>query len=190
MAGVAAALQCIGAVARKTDPAYARACLQECLETEDANSWRVATALQSLAELDLLQGEIGSAFECCTKALTIRKDNNDLFGVAYSLELCAHIAAEWGDIETAVILLSRAGAIMSKLDATRHPAIQERYDSNLERLKTEMGTGDFEKAWVEGTSLTLDEITDEVELMLEEVEPDDESEDEVEDDDEYEDEQE
>jgi len=178
--GVVHALCRIGAAAADVDPVYARTCLLECLEHEDADDWHVAAALHNLAELDLLQGEIGSAFEYSTKSLSIRKSLRHSIGIANSLEVCGHIAAMWGDIETAVILLSRSEAIGAKLGVPRLPAFQARYDLNLVKLKSELGD-DFERAWVEGTVLTLDEIIDEVELMLEDVEPEDDLVDELED---------
>ncbi len=158
------------------DPEYARTCLQEAAESGNATDSTRAYALHHLAELELASGEIATAYELASRSLATNLTLSPFSTMAASnLELCAHIAVEWGDIETAAVLLARAERIMRSSGAEWSPRTVERTAMNREKLQAELGEDDFKRATVEGENLSSDAVLGEVEALLEDIEPDENS---------------
>ena len=154
----------------------ARECLNECLELDEASDSQTAHALQSIAEIELFSGEIAAAYgaSLACKALSMRVEQTNKAAIADSSGvLRPHRRRVGRHRDSSDSSLSRAESLRSVGGSKQQRISTERFDTNVDVLKAELGDEDFAKSWSEGTDLTLAEVLDEAEALLEDIEPED-----------------
>jgi len=169
--GALCARQSLGSLLIGVDESHARACLEECIASNHSDAKLSNLAVRSLAELELHAGELATAYELGCRSLTASVEQGDAIGVAVSLDLCAHIAVEWGDIEAAVVLLAKSTGIRDLVGTPRSSKVQARFEANVAALKAELNSEEFDRAWSEGRDLSLEDTVDEASALLEDIEP-------------------
>jgi hypothetical protein len=109
-------------------------------------------------------GELARVENQCTDALKHYRASlqlvNGFLGYVYFPEIIDGIAkAEClqPNFERAACLFGASEALRKKIGAVIHPVNQPDYEKNIEFLKSQMSTEDFERAWAEGVGMSSEE---------------------------------
>ncbi len=174
--GTAAALVALAKVsAAMGDTDHAIRCYEEAYTLEGVDDPTRLSCLQGYANLSVAMEDVDAAYDytCQYLAMAASSGSYDVLGFTEALRRCAKIAAGWGDIETAVLLYSKAHAMSSTLDAG---VTATDYQAEIDALRQELGEEDFIASWAEGPDMTLTEIAEEAESILESTEVDEDTE--------------
>jgi tetratricopeptide (TPR) repeat protein len=168
--GAAAALASLGAVAAETDAEYAEHFLQTVLQTEPIEPHTSCRAARAMAEVEVLRGDLDSAYTFAIQALDEAVAMEDIAALPGALECTAHIACQWGNIETSVLLYARADQLRDRYGMPRGRRFDARFETDHAGLRQDLGEAEFEKAWTEGLELEIDDLVEEAEALLPERE--------------------
>jgi predicted ATPase/DNA-binding CsgD family transcriptional regulator len=127
------------------------------LRRQEGERWGTAWALDGLGLVAIEEGHHAEAGALFTESLRLRHDLGDRVGSAESLESMAGLAAAQAQPERAALLAGAAGAVRDAIGAALSPmrrAILERW---LLPLRQTVSTDTFERAWMAGRALNLDQ---------------------------------
>jgi len=172
-AGQQHAMAILGHILLIEDPDAANALLMEVVNSEAAAAVSRVYACMEISRWQLMIGEIAAAYEFAIAALvgSAGQLSAGSSSFAAAQERCGHIATLWGDIETAVILYSRSTEIVDRLGIVRAPDDQDQYEANMKALRNELQPNEFDAAWVEGRNISIEDIVAEAQALLEDIEP-------------------
>jgi predicted ATPase/DNA-binding SARP family transcriptional activator len=160
--GVAVSLNNLGNLAHKQgDYATAQALYEEGLglfrELEDR--WGIAGSLHNLGMVAHEQGDGVAAQALYAESLTLRKELGDRKGVVECLESLATLLSI-GEAPKAVRLWGAVGALREALGSPVLVDEQERYEQQIARIHSVLGTDAFATAWQEGHALSMERATE------------------------------
>jgi predicted ATPase/class 3 adenylate cyclase/Tfp pilus assembly protein PilF len=141
------------------DDARAIAYLEETLaiDRELGNPSGIADSLGNLAAITAGAGELARAAALDAEALELRRDLGDRLSAAYSLESIAGTAARAGHAEAAARLFGADARLREELGAPVPESERGRYEESLAFARAGLDETSFDRAWVAGHALTLDE---------------------------------
>jgi tetratricopeptide (TPR) repeat protein len=145
------------------DLACARALHEESLaigrELGDRDA--IATNLHSLGAVAYLQGNFASARALYQESLENRSELGDRLGMARALEGLAAVVAALGSSLRAARIWGAAQRLREKIASPLSPIERPRYDERVAAARVLVGDDSvFERAWQEGSVLTLKQATE------------------------------
>jgi DNA-binding CsgD family transcriptional regulator len=120
----------------------------------------MAAALESLGRVAVRQGNIAQARMHLTAALGLHRQVLDRRGLVRCLEGSALVAHATGNHATCVQLLATATTIRGELVPLQPPVDSADVADARERVRSALGDGAFDAAWVAGTALSRDGAID------------------------------
>ena len=134
------------------------ACFVEATRINDAGlaSW----GNLGLGRIALKRGHPEEAVAHFRQSLDVSRSEGDHACVANSVEGLAVASSHMGNLVRAVQLHAWAAAFRDQLGIPQHPQMQPEIQRDVEQLRLSLAPQDFDAAWEEGTSLTLDQIRD------------------------------
>jgi predicted ATPase/class 3 adenylate cyclase len=127
------------------------------LRRDLGNEWGMALALRNVAFAELQLGRLSSAAANVRVALetSVRVDAKTV--VADCLETCAWIAAEYGNVREAALLIGAGGRLSDEVGSS---PIRDRYDKEFfTRLRESLGEDAYADAVQRGREMALEEAT-------------------------------
>jgi tetratricopeptide (TPR) repeat protein len=127
------------------------------LRRDLGNEWGMALALRNVAFAELQLGRLSSAAANVRVALetSVRVDAKTV--VADCLETCAWIAAEYGNVREAALLVGAGGRLSDEVGSS---PIRDRYDKEFfTRLRESLGEDAYADAVQRGREMALQEAT-------------------------------
>jgi tetratricopeptide (TPR) repeat protein len=158
--GIIASLCCLGHCTEAgQDNANQRAWLQECLELCESPEHEKTRSyvLNNLGNIERFEGNFDRATELYRESLHLKEQIGDEWGIAYTFEGCAAIAAARQQGVSAARLLGIAGAIRHRLGTPLEPSKQPEYDATLIQVRKLLTASELEAAWDEGGILSTTE---------------------------------
>jgi len=129
------------------------------------DTYMFATMQSMFAHALRAMGDLDKAAYYYKITIRLWKDRGHPAAIAHQLECFGFIALAHEDAVRAAKLLSVAEKTRKSINSVRTPPEQLEFEEAVSQLKTGMDAAEFDKAWNEGASLTLDEA---VEFALEE----------------------
>lgn len=114
---------------------------------------REAGALNTLALLEATRGDLAAAEAASAEALRLRARMSDRFGLAFSFEARAFLAARQGMAERAARLLGAAQALRQRLDSPLALGWQVPVEQATAQARAALGEAAFDTAYAVGASL-------------------------------------
>ena len=148
-------VRCAEAALAIGDLAVARSWIDEVMPL--TQGWHLAYALVLRARLALLQGHPAAADHDARQALTCVADCGTYLQAPDALECLATAVSDQGAHGDAARLLAAATAIGDRAGMVRFPVHDASYRELLAKLRQELAPDEFDAAWAEGDSLTVDE---------------------------------
>lgn len=134
--------------------------LTEAKQLSDAVPNRgLGIAIVGLGRLSLLNGDAAGAARQFTSALDYAVRIGRRILVCEGLEGLAFVSEASGDAETAVRLLAATGSLRTTMYAGGAPDYRGRIEAQVTRLRQRLGDSDFQRAWLQGLELSVDEAT-------------------------------
>jgi len=134
---------------------------------ERKDNYTLAT-MQSMFAHALRQiGDLERAEFHYRKTILLWQDRGHRAAMAHQLECFAFIALVQEDPERAAKLLATAETIRNAINSVRTPPEQKEFEDAVAQLRSGMEAAEFEKAWEEGKSMSLENA---VSYVLDEVE--------------------
>ena len=121
---------------------------------------REAGALNTLALLEIARGALAAAERDSAEALRLRAQLGDRFGLTFSFDARALLAARLGDMERAAKLLGAVEALRAQLDAPLGKGWAGAVAEARELAETALGDGAFRAAFAVGEKLRLEAAID------------------------------
>jgi tetratricopeptide (TPR) repeat protein len=164
----AAALGDLGSVAyEQGDYATARSLQEQSLAIlrETGNRTGVAYCLYSLGLTADAQGDYTGAISLYKESLAIHREAGDRLGIAWCLAglgdwECVREGQSKEQRERAVRLLSAASAQYEVIGHVIRPDVRARYEQGLSRARAQLGDEVFERAWVQGQSMSMEQAVE------------------------------
>ena len=131
--------------------------------TERGDKYRLVNTLSASAHTLREQGLYNEALNFYRRAIRRWQDLGHRSAVAHQLECFGLIALAKGQVTRATKLFSTADELRETINSVRTPAEQKEFEEAKSTLKSKVDK--FDKAWEEGTSLTMEQA---IEFALEE----------------------
>ncbi|HET7483051.1 MAG TPA: tetratricopeptide repeat protein, partial [Actinomycetota bacterium] len=120
----------------------------------------IARGLMNLGEVRVMQEDYDGAEILLRQSFVLFRELRSDWDIVYVLESMAHVRNGRGRGIDAARLLGAAEELREVLGAPRPPNEQEPYERHVQRARESVDPEDFEKAWAEGRSLTVEEAVD------------------------------
>ena len=118
----------------------------------------VADALAHIGRAELFAGSHERARAAYREALNLSAETHDNLNVVRSLEGCGGLAAADGDVVRAAQLLAAASALRDRFGMLRRrPPTRAAVERMLADVRDRLDEATFAAAWLDGSSLSLDE---------------------------------
>jgi predicted ATPase/class 3 adenylate cyclase len=143
----------------KGDFETARAFLEQSLQYFPLYRSRPYEAMtrSELGHISRQSGDYQTAKEIYRQTISSWKDLGHRAAIANQIECFAFIARAEGDAQRAVLLFGAAEALREEVDSIMTDFEQVEYDREVSLLREQAGERAFEKWWVEGRNITMDE---------------------------------
>jgi len=112
------------------------------------------------------QGAYVKALPYYRRTIQMWQDWGHRGAIAHQLECFAFISVASEQYLRAAKLFGAAESLREAINSIRIPVEQKEFEEAKSRLQTDMGEGEFDKAWEEGRLITMDEA---IELALKEA---------------------
>ena len=116
-----------------------------------------ARLVHTLAYIALHEGDLETAEAKFMEALESFLELGNKRGIAECLAGLGGLAAERGEFDTAVPLLSASDALLKSFGAAWWPADRVEVERNLEIARSSVEPGEFEILWNQGAKFSLEE---------------------------------
>lgn len=138
--------------------AQARALYTESLRTKEeiSDKWGIATTLVYLANVTLAEGDFPQTRQLLTRALQLHEELGDRPRLAAVFDGLAALAVAEAQPQKAVQLFAVADQLRRTSAAHLHATDKLNRDRNLDPLRTQLPTPQFDSLWSTGQSLPLD----------------------------------
>lgn len=132
-------------------------CLARC--QAHGEQWVRSYALMALGMSDFLRGQIESATAHLREEITIKRELNDVVGIAWAIEVFAWIAAEEDDAVRSARLFGASRALRQPLGAylSGFQVYLRRHDQYENKVRITLGETAFLVAFQHGTQLSTDQ---------------------------------
>lgn len=121
---------------------------------------REAGALNTLALLEIARGDLTAAERDSAEALRLRAQLGDRFGLTFSFDARALLAARQGDVARAAKLLGAVGTLRAQLDAPLGKGWAGAVAESRELAEAALGDEAFRTAFAAGENLRLEAAID------------------------------
>jgi non-specific serine/threonine protein kinase len=143
---------------------YVRAAqaLEECvtLAHKLKSAIQVADALIQLATVDLYRGDDALAMAAVRESVAAYRSVGNLERVGQCLSVAAGVAHIRSQPQRAAALLGAADHLWHSLDSKPITEITAEFNKRLPAVRAELNPIDFERAWAEGYTMSLDQATE------------------------------
>jgi DNA-binding CsgD family transcriptional regulator len=119
--------------------------------------WCLSTALTARARVAIAQGEPEQAERDAHEALARAAEVEAYLGIPDTLECLAGLAGDASSHPEAARLFGAAEAFRQRMGVVRFKIHDAGYEASVAALRDAMGEQDFDTAWKEGASLSIDE---------------------------------
>jgi DNA-binding NarL/FixJ family response regulator/Flp pilus assembly protein TadD len=127
------------------------------LARELGDKWGVGMVLHNLGHVAYHRREYMHAWSLFAESLRIFHELRNKRDIAYCLAALAGLFGASKELERAAVLFSAAQALSNTISSHLDPADQVEYERNLAATQARMGQSEWDRAWVRGQALTLDE---------------------------------
>jgi predicted ATPase/DNA-binding CsgD family transcriptional regulator/Flp pilus assembly protein TadD len=127
------------------------------LARELGDKWGVGMVLHNLGHVAYHRREYMHAWSLFAESLRIFHDLRNKRDIAYCLAALAGVFGASKELERAAVLFSAAQALSNTISSHLDPADQVEYERNLATTQSQMSQSEWDRAWVRGQALTLDE---------------------------------
>jgi predicted ATPase/DNA-binding CsgD family transcriptional regulator len=121
------------------------------------DKWGVGMVLHNMGHVAYHKRDYIHAWNLFAESLTIFHEMGNKRDIAYCLAALAGLFGARKQPERAAVLFSAANALSNTISSHLDPADQVEYERNLANTKEQMSQGEWDRAWVKGEALTLDE---------------------------------
>jgi predicted ATPase len=137
----------------------AQAHLEEALtlQREVGDRWAIANCLNNLANALIARGELEAAANMYLESLRTNQELGDRWGLAYLLEDVGRWACLGKRVESAIRMISAAGAHRQRIGAPRSAAEQHKLDESLSAALVALSTDQIEDQKADGRALPLED---------------------------------
>ncbi len=144
---------------RQGDTGLAARLIKESLELRRqlGNKWGIGVSLGMLGWVAICGRNWDRAVVRLEESLEIRREIGDLGGCAWCLERLAEVASAQGQAEKAVRLIGAGAELRASISSVIDLVDQPMYEGLVRSLRAELGEEQFEAAWNEGRTLTLEQ---------------------------------
>jgi predicted ATPase/DNA-binding CsgD family transcriptional regulator len=158
---------------RQGDLSTARPLLEECVAwertiTRVGDLWTLAFSLDDLAQVAIAEGNYAEARTSLRESLLLRREQGSRYGVLFSLEYIATLAAAEADSRSAIQLATAVASLRDAYGMRQSPMGQAMLDKWLVPLRQALGEDAYQSAWDAGRAMSFDQA---VELALAATEP-------------------
>jgi DNA-binding CsgD family transcriptional regulator len=119
--------------------------------------WYQMTTLTVRAFVAIAQGEPEQAERDAHDALAVAARTQGYMRLADTFECLARLAVDGANNQYAARLLGAADGIRQRMGHARLPMYQADYDATVRDLRETLRQNDFDAAWAEGASLSIEE---------------------------------
>ncbi len=117
----------------------------------------IPALLHNLGYVALAHGDTARAYELQRQSLSLHQEAGNNVGILEALDGLAAVARTTGDATRAARLLGAVEALHESGGTTMWPAERVEYDRQVAALRAELDPATFERAWLEGRAMTLDQ---------------------------------
>ena len=117
----------------------------------------IAWGLEGLAAVSYLARDFVSALKFHEESLKIKVEVMDRYGIAFSFEGLAQVAAAEEEPERAAVLWGAAHHLREAMSTPSDPSREEVYTSLIPRMRKQIGDDRFDTAWKKGEEMKLNE---------------------------------
>jgi non-specific serine/threonine protein kinase len=117
----------------------------------------LAYTVRRLAQVACREGEFEKAALLCRESLSLNQGLRDARGILASLSAFAGIATARGKFVSAALLFGAVVSLLSALGTRLFHIDELEYDRNVAALREKLGRVTFEKAWVKGAAMSLEQ---------------------------------
>ena len=162
----------LGTVGRPGDPADLSRALESCEEALQiyrslGNTWGIARALHQLGHLAYKRQDYARAAQLSSEALEEFWTHGNLTEAANPLEDLADVAGATAHATTAARLYGLAESLRERLGVPMWPAYRAEYDREVDIARNALSADQFQAAWREGRSLTVEAAVAEAKSLAE-----------------------
>jgi predicted ATPase/DNA-binding SARP family transcriptional activator len=164
--GIASALHNLGLVAARLDDlatAQAKCAESLAISRDLGDQATTAASLVILGGIAAQQGQAKHAQALFLESLALARRLDDKYRIAFILEEVAALAAAQGQPEQAARFGGAAQALREAIHAPQPLNEREKYEAALRAAREQAGSLAWEAAWAAGRSVTLDELSAELE---------------------------
>ncbi|MFN8660430.1 MAG: tetratricopeptide repeat protein [Thermomicrobiales bacterium] len=130
------------------------------LDRQLGNIDGIADSLGNLASIVSQTGDLARAAQLDAEALQLRRDLGDRISIAYSLESIGGTTARAGRWVDAMHMFAAANRLREEIAAPLPAAEMEAYEFGVGLCRESLSSDAFDRAWVEGQDLSLDDALD------------------------------
>ena len=127
------------------------------LARELGDKWGVGMVLHNLGHVAFNRRDYIHAWNLFAESLGIFHELRNKRDIAYCLAAMGGLFGAYKQPERAAVLFSAAQALSNTISSHLDPADQVEYERNLAEAQEQLSQGDWDRAWVRGQTLTLDE---------------------------------
>jgi tetratricopeptide (TPR) repeat protein len=137
----------------------ARFMLEQCLlfSRTLGHTWSAIHDLGSLGHLARRQGDYEGCAAYYRESLMMRRERDDRFAIAQSLEDLAGLAGRQERHERSARLLGAAEALCEKLGKSLPVAVPDEYETATRRARAALGEEAYLAAWAAGRAMSMDD---------------------------------
>ena len=117
-------------------------------------------SLTGLAEIYIEQGRNEEALKLLKESVDLRASLLDMKGLSNSLWTLATLMEKAGNEICAVTLLGASSQLREKVGISLTPASINEYEDNLDHLRITLGQNQFETAWFDGQTMSLEQMAE------------------------------
>jgi predicted ATPase/DNA-binding XRE family transcriptional regulator len=121
------------------------------------DQWGLAYAVKGMADVVFKQGDLATASSLFGECITVFHKGADYIGLPFAFESVAALACAKNKLEAATRIFGVADALRKSSNSPLPPPNHDAYQMNLSILHQRLDPGQFEFAWTDGRSMTLDE---------------------------------
>ncbi len=130
------------------------------INRETQNLKSLSHSLHGLGDMLVQQGSFGEAIHLLKESTDIRLRLRDMKGLAHSLDALAMLEEKMGNEYQAAKLEGVSVQLREKIGLPITPAAQKENENFLTRLREKLGQNQFENAWFDGQTMSLEQIVD------------------------------